>query len=104
MGHREYHLHNGKRGAALAVRVISNAPNDEIINILQDGTVRIGLASPPSEAKINQALSKFLAKVLNVALSKIEIVAGQTGQDKLVSVTDLGPEFVHQKILEHLSS
>jgi uncharacterized protein YggU (UPF0235/DUF167 family) len=102
MEHRDYHLHNGKKGAALAVRVISNAPENEITDILNDGTVRIRIISTSSDANINRELSKYLAKVLNVTQSKIEIVAGQNGNEKLVSVLDLDAESVHQKILDHL--
>ena len=103
MAHRKYYLHNGQRGAALAVRVTSSARKDEITNVLKDGTLRIRLTSPPEVVKTNQALEKFLAKVLNIPKSKIEVVAGLTGQDKLVSVLDMDAELAHKKIFEHLS-
>jgi uncharacterized protein YggU (UPF0235/DUF167 family) len=37
-----------------------------------------------------------------VATSRIEIVAGATGRDKLVSILDMDAEDVHQIILHHL--
>jgi uncharacterized protein YggU (UPF0235/DUF167 family) len=102
MEHRDYHLHNGKKGAALAIRVIFNALKNEITDILQDGTIRIRLFSTSSDANINRELSKFLSQVLNVTQSKIEIVAGENGHEKLVSVLDLDAESVQKKILAHL--
>jgi len=103
MSARKYHLHGGQRGAALAVRVTPRASRDEIAEILNDGTVRIRLTAPPVEGKANEALRSFLAEIIGVPRSKIEIVAGATGRDKLVSILDMDAEAVHRKILEHLA-
>jgi uncharacterized protein YggU (UPF0235/DUF167 family) len=103
MVQREYHLHNGKKGAALTVRVTTRANKDEIVEILQDGTIRIRLNISPTEVLANQALKDYLAKVLNIPKSNIEIVAGLTGRDKLVSILDMDAETVQFKILEHVS-
>jgi uncharacterized protein (TIGR00251 family) len=99
---RKYHLHDGKKGAALAIRITPRASRNEIAEILSDGTIRIRLTAPPAEEKANQALVEFLASVLNVPLKSIEIVAGSTGRDKLVSILDMDAETVHQIILHHL--
>jgi len=100
---KEYHLHNGKKGSALAVRVTPRASRNEVAEILHDGTVRIRLTAPPAEGKANKELSKFLSDILGVPKSKIEIVVGKTGRDKLVSILDMDAETAHQKILEHLA-
>ena len=103
VGTQKYHLHDGKKGAALAIRVTPRASRNEIVEIMSDGTVRIRLTAPPVEGKANQALVEFLANVLGVSSSRIEIVAGITGRDKLVSVLDLDTETVHQMILQKLA-
>lgn len=103
MSPRKYHLHSGQKGAALAIRVTPRASRNEIVEILSDGTVKIRLTSPPVEGKANEALIKFLADILGVAQSKIDIVAGETGRDKLVSILDLDAETVHARILENLA-
>jgi uncharacterized protein (TIGR00251 family) len=100
---QKYHLHDGKKGAALAIRVTPRASHNEIAEILSDGTVRIRLTAPPAEGKANEALIEFLSGVLDVPASRIEIVAGVTGRDKLVSVLDMDTDTVHQKILQQLS-
>lgn len=102
MAVREYHLHGGKKGAALAIRVTPLAGKDEISGIQADGTVHIQLKAAPVEGKANQALKDFLSKVLGIPKGRIEVVAGLNGQDKLVSVLDMDPEGVQQKILEGL--
>ncbi len=103
MAHRKFELHNGKKGAALAVRVTPRASRNEIFEVLSDGTVKIRLTAPPVEGQANEALLKFLAEVLSVPLSKLEIVAGASGRDKLVSVLDMDVETVHKRIVKHMS-
>jgi uncharacterized protein (TIGR00251 family) len=103
MSSRQYHLHNGQKGSALAIRVTPRASRNEISEILSDGTVKIRLTAPPLDGKANQALIEFLADILNVPRTRIEIVAGMTGKDKLVSILDLDAETVHERILSRLS-
>ncbi len=103
MSSRQYHLHNGQKGSALAIRVTPRSSRNEISEILSDGTVKIRLTAPPAEGKANQALIEFLADILDVPRSRIEIVAGTSGKDKLVSILDLDAEAVHERILSKLS-
>jgi uncharacterized protein len=103
MVRRNFRLHDGKKGAALALRVTPRASKNEIVEILSDGTVKIHLTAPPVEGKANEALLRFLAEVLDVPLSRLDIVAGEGGRDKLVSITDMDAAMLHQKILEHIS-
>lgn len=102
MESRTFNLHDGKKGAALAVRVTPRAKKNEIVDILSDGTVKVHLTAPPVEGKANEALLKFLAKVLEVPLRQLEIVAGANGRDKLISVIDMDANMVHKKILDHI--
>jgi uncharacterized protein (TIGR00251 family) len=100
---RKYkHLHDGARGAALAVRVTPRARRNEIVEVLDDQTVKIRLTAPPVEGKANKALIKFLAKILDVSTSRIDIVAGEKGRDKLISVIDMEVEELHRKIMAQL--
>ena len=100
---RNYHLHDGRRGAALAIRVTPRASRNKITEVLSDGTIKIHLTASPVDGQANEALVKFLAGILDVAPSKVEIVAGMTGRDKLVSVLDMSPEDVHQRIIRNIS-
>ena len=102
MSPRKFFLHDGKKGAALAVRVTPRASKDEIVEVLSDGTDKVHLTAPPVEGKANAALVKFLSDVLGVAASRLEVVAGATGRDKLVSVVDMDSRTLHKKIVDHL--
>jgi uncharacterized protein len=102
MPKRSFHLHSGRMGSALAVRVTPRASRNEIVEVLADGTIKIHIAAPPVDDEANEQLIDFLAKVLNVAKSRLEIVAGRSGRDKLISVLDMDAETAHQRILGHL--
>jgi uncharacterized protein (TIGR00251 family) len=102
MGSRSFRLHDGKSGAALAVRVTPRASKNEIVDILSDGTVKVHLTAPPVEGKANEALLKFLSKVLDVPLIRLDVVAGATGRDKLISVIDMDASTLHKKIVSLL--
>ena len=96
-------MHSGKTGAAITVRVTPRMSKNEISEILNDGTVKIRLTAPPVDGKANQALIEFLASILDVKPANIEIVAGQTGRDKLLTVMGLSAEDVQVKILNNIA-
>ncbi len=100
---RKFEFHDGKSGSSLAVRVTPRASKNEIVEILDDGTIRVRLTAPPADSEANAALVGYLSHVLGVAASKLEIVAGVTGRDKLIAVLDLDAETVHQRIISQLS-
>jgi hypothetical protein len=101
---RTFKLHSGKSGAALTLRVTPRARKTEFAGVLEDGILRVRVAAPPVEGKANAELLAFLAKVLGVRKGRIEIVVGQRGLDKIVSVLDLSADEVHTRIQDWLSA
>ncbi len=102
MPKRGYRLHDGKVGSALAVRVTPRASRNEVVEVMSDGTVRIRITASPVDGEANAQLLAFLAQVLNVPKSRLEIVAGLSGRDKLVSVLDMDADTAHRRIVAHL--
>lgn len=99
---RKYVLHDGRRGSALAVRVTPRASRNQIVSVMNDGTIKVHIASDPADDESNAELLTFLAEVLGVPKSRVEIVAGEAGRDKLVSILDMDVETAHQRIVAHL--
>lgn len=99
---RKFHLHDSRRGAAFTVRVTPRASRNEITEIMTDGTVKVHLTTSLSDKESNNALIHFLAGVLGVSSSQIEIIGGLTGNDKLLSVLDLDTDEAHQRILAYM--
>jgi hypothetical protein len=95
---RAFKLHSGKSGAALTLRVTPRARKTEFAGVLEDGILRVRVAAPPVEGKANAELLSFLAKVLGVRKNRLDIIAGQRGLDKIVSVLDLSADEVQARI------
>ena len=102
MADRQFRMHNGQKGSALAVRVTPRASRNEIVEVLDDGTIRVRLASPPADDEANAALLDFLADILGVSKNKLDIVAGVAGRDKLVSIVDMDVDTAHSRIVAHI--
>jgi uncharacterized protein (TIGR00251 family) len=84
------------------VRVTPRADRNEIVELLDDGTIKVRLASPPTDNEANETLIVFLSEILGVPRSRLDIVAGISGRDKLISVVDLDADTAHQRIVAHL--
>jgi uncharacterized protein (TIGR00251 family) len=99
---RDLKLHGGKRGIALAIRVTTRAKKNEVIQVMDDGTIKIRITSPPIEGKANQTLIEYLSTILEVPKSRIEIIAGEKSRDKLISILDLDTKTANQRISDQL--
>jgi uncharacterized protein YggU (UPF0235/DUF167 family) len=99
---RKYELHSGQHGSALAVRITPRASHNQIVGVLHDGTIKVHLVSDPSGEELNAELLSYLAEVLGVPKSRVEVVAGENGRDKLVSVLDMDVETAQQRVLAHI--
>ena len=102
MANRQFRLHNGQRGVALAVRITPRASRNEVTEIQSDGTVKVRLITTPAGADDNKQLVEFLSGVLGCPPSNLDIVAGISGRDKLVSIIDMENEEVHQRLLAYI--
>jgi uncharacterized protein len=98
MSDRKFHLHDPKQGSALAIRIVPHAKKNEISEVLDDGTVKIRLATSAVDGKANEDLVQFLAQILDVTPARIEIVAGETGKNKLVTIMDMATDLVQERI------
>lgn len=99
---RNYVLHDGKRGSAIGVRVTPRASRNQIVGVMSDGTIKVHIAANPGDDEGNTELLSFLSEVLGVPKSRMEIVAGENGRDKLISILDMDSETVHQRIVAHM--
>jgi len=102
MSDREFNLHDGQVGSALAIRITPRAINNEVAEVLDDGTIKVRLASSPADNEVNEVLLAYLAEILGVPSSQLAIVAGTSGRDKLISIVNMDVDTAHKRILAHL--
>ena len=79
---------NEKNGAVtIRVRVQPRAPRTELAGE-HDGALKLRIASPPVDGKANEECRRYLAKVLKVSATSIEIIAGESSRNKVVRVSN----------------
>ncbi len=100
----EFKLHNAGSGAALTIHVTPRSRKNEIFEILENGTVKIRLSDAGDVKSANQTLVNYLAEVLGINGTDIEVIAGQAGNDKLVAILGMEAEIVQKKIINALST
>jgi uncharacterized protein (TIGR00251 family) len=75
----------------LALRVQPRASRDEVAG-LQGDRLRVRITAPPVDGAANEHLRRFIAGLFGVAVSRVKLLRGGSGRDKLVEVegpTDL---------------
>ena len=72
-------------GTRLRLRVHPKARKHAITGV-HAGALKVSVTAPPEKGKANDAVVKLLAKALDLPKGSIEIVSGETSQDKTVVV------------------
>ena len=96
---RKFEITDAKGGAAFTVRVTTRAVDTEMVGLQEDGSLKIRLkASPAGDPSANKELIEFIASKLQVPITSVEIVAGESGRDKLVTVEGISTDDVETKL------
>ena len=61
--------------------------------------IKLRVAAPPVEGEANREVRRFLAKLLGVAPSSVEVVSGETGRRKVVEISGTTVEAAHARLL-----
>lgn len=77
----------------LALKVTPGAKKNEVLGWEDDypqvgRVLKVKIAAPPVEGKANKEIVLFLAKLLKVTKSSIEVIHGTSGRIKLVEIPD----------------
>ncbi|NJD61814.1 MAG: YggU family protein [Deltaproteobacteria bacterium] len=71
--------------ATLEVRVVPRSSKEEVAGLVE-GAIRVKLTAPAVENRANDALVRFLSRVLDVPRRQVEVVAGMRGRRKIVRI------------------
>ena len=84
--------------ATLSVRVQPRASRNEVAGRVGD-QLKIKLTAPPVEGEANDACLAFLAKLLDLAPSRLAIIQGDRSRNKVVRIAGLTQAEVHARLL-----
>lgn len=83
---------NEKNGSiTFRVRVQPRASRTEMAGEYA-GAIRLRIAAPPVDGKANEECQRFLARLLGVSASSVEIIAGHSSKDKIVRARNVALE------------
>lgn len=97
MASRKFKFHDGEKGAALAISVKISRGKSSFSKVLKDGTVVIQLKQ--EDGDVNGRLIDFMSAELNIPKKKMQIIAGENGNKKLISIVDMAPKQIQKAIL-----
>jgi uncharacterized protein (TIGR00251 family) len=90
-------LRDTDAGLTLRVRVQPRASRDAVSGE-REGALVVRLTAPPVEGAANEALARFLGKMLGVAPSAVRVVSGATGRNKVVRVDGLDAATARERL------
>ncbi|HSW72381.1 MAG TPA: DUF167 domain-containing protein [Chlamydiales bacterium] len=78
-------------------KIIPNAAKSRVVGYVGEA-LKIQIAAPPEKGKANEELIYFLSKLFKVPKSAIQILTGETGRLKRVSIEGLSTEEIQDKV------
>ena len=95
-------LKDSKEGVLLSLHIQPRASKNEITGIHGETALKIRLTSPPVEGAANSACIEFLANILEIRKSQIEIASGQRSRIKQIKLKGIPLEEVKNRLLKSL--
>jgi uncharacterized protein (TIGR00251 family) len=100
--HQEPNVDEKSRKAALiSVKVLPRSSRNQVLQS-DKGVWKVKITSAPVEGKANRAVREYLAKCLDVAKGRVEIVSGDTSRLKTVRIEGLDHETVQRRLTVHV--
>lgn len=85
------------QGVSIRVKVQPRASKNQVAGFME-GAVKLRLTAPPVDGAANKACCEFLAGLLGVAKSRVEITQGQTGRNKTIRIEGISAAAVLKKL------
>ncbi len=84
-------------GIQFAARIQPRSGQNRIAGV-HDGALKIHLTAPPVDGAANKACIKFVASAFGVSPSRVELVSGHTGRNKILLIDGLAEREFSEKI------
>jgi uncharacterized protein len=87
-------------GVTLAVKVQPRASENRIVDASGE-ELRVRVTAPPVDSAANEALVRFLAKVLQCPRNNVELLRGNTSRRKVLKIHGLSPEMILAAVTQY---
>jgi hypothetical protein len=85
----------------LSIRLQPNSSVNKVVEIREDGSVKIRINAPAVEGKANKALCKYLHNILEIPVSNIEIIRGELSREKIIRINGIDADKVMSILQTH---
>ena len=85
------YLRNEPGSITFKVRIQPRAKKNTVVGLMGDA-LKIKITAPPVDGAANVMCIKFLADLLNLPQSALEIITGKTGREKIIQARVLNQE------------
>jgi hypothetical protein len=86
-----------REGCTVGIRVKPGAKQDVVIGV-HDGRLRMTVVAPPERGKANKAVARVIAGLLNLATSRVKVIAGFDSRDKVLLVEGCTPDELRRRL------
>ncbi len=93
-------LQGNSQHAILSLHIQPGAKKSEIVGV-HGAALKVRLAAPPVDGKANEALCSYLAGVLGIPKSRIELLSGASSRSKRVEAVGISAEAVSQRLADY---
>ncbi|MCF8010603.1 MAG: DUF167 domain-containing protein [Clostridiales bacterium] len=93
-----FNIQEDENGVSFKVKVQPRSSKNKIAGLLGDA-LKLRITAPPVEGEANKACLEYLAKTFKVPKKQVELVSGQSSQNKLIKVYGISKDKL-LKILE----
>lgn len=88
--------------AVIELIVSPNKASTKIVEIIDDGVIRMHVKSPPVEGKANSEIIRFLVKILGIPQNQISIIRGASSKRKMIKIEGVDSNNVRFLLKEYL--
>lgn len=85
------------QGISFKVKVIPNSSRSEIVG-WENEELKVRLAAIPEKGKANNELIRFLADILALSKSKVQLIYGEASRHKCICIEGLSLEQIQSKL------
>jgi uncharacterized protein (TIGR00251 family) len=85
--------------ALVTLRVSPGSKSTSFAGLYGEGALKLFVAAPPVDGKANAETRRYLARLLGLPKSAVEVVGGHSSRDKTILVRGLGAEAVRRSLM-----
>lgn len=87
----------------LKIQVIPGSKKNQIMEINDEGIVRVKVTAKPMEGKANKAVIDLISDNLGIRKSDVEIKSGLKSKRKMLIIYGLDEEEVRRRLIERIT-